>query len=254
MTDARLAQISTRALTSGPATARLAQAGMRVLVGLNINETRLGRIVMRALVSLVVPEGEDVGAHVGTNVCPVEMELSFRRQDIVTKAVIGAVGQPQHTYEDAEGLALYGAETWRTTDLICSDPAVLPILAKRVLRTRRYDVAPRVEAVLFNAATGDEVVDLLCFAADPLIPSRWQVDLEQSRGRVFSRQMFVTGVRHVIDRDHWECRVALDLAWPFAVANDFHWDGHDLSDVPDLPAPDWGIAQWGRAIEDVPAP
>ena len=168
--------------------------------------------------------------------------------------MIGAVGQPQRTYEDPAGLALYGAETWRTTDLICSDPTVLPILARRILRTRRYDVAPRVESVLFNAATGDDVIDLLCFGTDPRTPSRWQVDLDQARGRVFSRQMFVTGVRHVIDRDHWEARVTLDLAWPYAVTNYFHWDSYDLSSVPDEPPAAWGTAQWGRAIEDVPVP
>ena len=116
----------------------------------------------------------------------------------------------------ATGIALYGRETWEATDLICNDPAQLPLLAQRVIRTRRFDVEPRVETVSFDASTGDDVVDLLT-VADPRIPSRWQVHL-RTGGVVFDRQMFVTGVRHVMDRNEWTCRFDLDSAWPFRSA------------------------------------
>jgi len=206
---------------------------------------RLGRVRLRARDWQTYDATDPVDARVGNvdpdEVCPTEVETSFRRQDIVTRAVVKrTIDTRSRVYEDVEGIGRYGIETWRAEDLICALPDQLPILARRQLRVRNSDIVPRVEAVTFDAATGDDVIDLMC-ATDPLLPSRWQVRLRQERGDVINRQLFVTGVRHTIERDSWVMRCDLDLASPFAVPHEHRWEPTEETDTR------WGTAQWQRA-------
>lgn len=190
------------------------------------------------------PPDAAVGNLVAGAVCPTGIELAFRRADIVTRAVVARATDPvPRVFENTEGVAMYGHETWEATDLICSDPAVLPVLAERILRTRDPEIEPRVEAVSFDASTGDDVVDLLCFA-DPRRPSRWTITLDAGNGQVLSdRQMFVTGMRHTMSRSEWSARYDLDLAWPFAVRHEYRWQ----STTGGADAATWKHAQWTKA-------
>lgn len=178
-------------------------------------------------------------------VCPTSIELAFRRGDIVTRAVVAReTDNTPKVFENRNGIAMYGHETYEATDLICSDVNTLSILANRVLRTRNPDNEPRVEAVTFDAATGSDVVDLLT-VTDPRTPSRWEMLLNPGNGAVVDdRQMFVTGMHHTMSRDEWVARYDLDLAWPYAVADEWRWQ----SSTGAADAGTWKHAQWVKAV------
>ena len=216
-----------------------------------------GRVAFRQRDWQVFTATDPVDAHVGnvnpTDVCPTDVELAFRRGDIVTRVVIGrTTDTTPKVYEDRDGIALYGHETWESTDLICSDVAVLPVLANRILRTRSHETQPRVEAVGFDAATSTEAADLMCFA-DPRKPSRWQMLLDVGNGAVLDdREMFVTGMRHSMTPERWTARYDLDLAWPYAVAAPFVWSSPapPYNDV--LAEPFNNLSAWAGTATIVP--
>jgi hypothetical protein len=125
------------------------------------------------------------------------------------------------------GIARWGREeltrnvvTWQHDDV--------KRLGHRFLRLRGPAKFPRVEAVLFDAATGDAQLDLMTSATFTR-PSRYRCQLRSEGDWKFDEEYLVTGVRHRISPDRWQCRLALDVAAPWAIHG-----GH------------WGKARWGR--------
>jgi hypothetical protein len=155
------------------------------------------------------------------DICPTGLEVSQRRSDLVTQALLGIEGGAVSTYNDDPGQAIYGIETYETTDLLCSLSTQVDLLATRLFRTRGYKTAPRIQDVGFNAARGDRVVDLMATATPLSIeggpPTRLRCRFARSRGRVIDRQTFVAGIEHAMSRDEWTCRMILDLARPFEI-------------------------------------
>lgn len=197
-----------------------------------------GRVAYRARSWQTYAPGAPFDATVGnvdaTDVCPSSWDVSFAREDITTQVQIGRHSDAAPlVFNDVEGQTLYGVEPYDRTDLETQSVLVLNSLGQRHLATRGHLTAPRISAVTLDAATGDDVVDLLA-ACDPRTPTRLHCRHDESGRVVFDRNLFVVGIRHSIGPDGWEARVALDDA--------------DASDYIAAPNPRWGSARWQRAL------
>jgi hypothetical protein len=181
------------------------------------------------------PEDGAIGnVHVG-DACPTEWVRGFPRRDFSNRVIIAASDMTAPlVYDDAPNQTLYGVEPFTITDLQTRDNADLTALGDRILNARNFNHAPRIAAVTLNAATGDNVVDLLA-VIDPRNPSRVVCRHNAADGReVFNKQCIVTGIRHRITPLAWEAFVSLDDATPWAIGvSDAVWDESQ-----------WDVDQW----------
>lgn len=181
--------------------------------------------------------------------CPISWEMSWGREDISTRVLLGREGEVQITREDAMDRAEFGVETFERTDLETNLDADLGIIADRVLEVRSPDHMPRIAAVNLDAATGRNVVEVLT-AANPYAPARFYCRHQGDDGRiVFNRTMMVVGVEHSLTPETWTARVALDDAKPFMVTSTARWsNGVDVTAHWQNPAvPDVVRSTWSRA-------
>ena len=149
--------------------------------------------------------------------CPSLWELGFGRRDFASRVIIGRSDTEPVELDDIPNRTLYGVEPFSLTDLETASDEEIVTLGNRILVTRGFDTAPRIIAVTLDAATDPGLVDLMA-TADPRTPSRY-VCRHWSNGRmVFSRMMFVTGVRHTITPEGWEARLTLDDAGPYVLS------------------------------------
>jgi hypothetical protein len=172
-------------------------------------------------------------------VCPVGWELSSHRSDMVTRVRYSSAtsdtdeGEPiVREWRSPQAEAVYGVELYERT-LLCITGERLTELAKRQLRLgspRRY---PRVEAVLLDASTAAEALDLMA-STTITRPSVYQCQLRRDNEFVFNRTYLVTGIRHRILPDRWTCRLALDIASAFVEYGGRWGRAH------------WGVGTWGR--------
>lgn len=171
------------------------------------------------------------------DVAPSSWDLSHARRDTVTQVILAREGDatPQPPYEDLVGQKLYGIEPWQATDLVCTTTAQMDRLADRILRTRGYTTANRVERVHIDASSSDAALDL-CTELSVFDPSRYRCRLELERGEVFDREMFATGVRMVMTPDTWTVDINLDLAAPWASSGG-RWDEAE-----------WNQAEWNASL------
>ena len=187
------------------------------------------------------PDEEPVTATIGngstSDISPVGWRMSNRREDIVTQVVIAReTDETPVEYNSATGQTLYGIETWEALDLVCTSAVQMQRVALRLLRTRGYEVTPRVDGVLFDAATSDAALDLMTGLIDVFLPTRFRCRHILERGEVFDLNMFATGVTHRMSPERWECDVNLDLSGPWeAVGGD--WD--DAS---------WDLNVWSATV------
>lgn len=175
-------------------------------------------------------------------VCPSEWELSNARADFATRVLVGRADIEPLVFDDVEGRALYGVETFSQTDLETASTTELTSLGQRLLVTRGVDTAPRIAGVTINAGTADNTVDIIA-NVDPRIPSRYQCrhSTPGIAGPVerFNRMMFATSVNHSIGPDSWVCRIGLDDAAPWGIGIDAgRWDTTGI----------WDQSTWVRQL------
>ena len=167
-------------------------------------------------------------------ICPTGWERSSRRADMNTRvrftseASTFGEGEPIiKEWRAPQAEALYGVELYERT-LLAATGERLNQLARRQLRLRHPNQFPRIEAVLLDAATEPEALDLMTTATWTR-PDKFGCQLRRGDGFVFNRRMLVTGVRHQMSPTRWTCRLALDPASVFA-----EYGGR------------WGEARWSR--------
>lgn len=156
------------------------------------------------------------------DVCPVEWQRPFDRADLSTRVILGRDLETAVMIDDPEGQLLYGIEPYERTDLLTQSDAELERLARRILRTRSADTAPRVRSVTIDARTSDVSIDLMS-TVDIWKPSRYRCRLAYPRGTVFDAEHFATGAVHELAPDAWTLLLNLDLAAPW-VAGAARWD------------------------------
>lgn len=168
--------------------------------------------------------------------CPVSWERSWKREDMTTRATLKPAAGDEQLFTDVDAENRFGVEPYER-NLVCTEARIVGILGRRQLKLRGPGVFPRVAAVLLDAGTGDGPIDVMTLSTFTG-PSRYRCGLYRSdiAATVFDRQYLVTGVRHTISRDVWQCRLALDAADVFATRAARWGRGH------------WGVGRWGRAI------
>ncbi len=191
-------------------------------------------------------------------VCPTEWELSFNREDISTRIVVGRPDEPPAVAVDSHGFGLFGDETYERVDLETNLDAELINLRDRILAVRRFGVEitradgsklfvhqmPRVAAVSIDAATDPKAVDLLA-TISPYTPSVIACRHRGVNGRiVIDRSMMLVGIEQTISPEGWSARLALDSAFPFQVtATNGKWN-----------APGGTAGYWQPAFGTAPTP
>lgn len=168
------------------------------------------------------------------DVCPTAYTRAFDRSEIATRVILGRDMPPgtdplpaDRQYDNAVAQVYYGIEPVERTDLWTETNAHLDRIGNRLLTTRGPASMPRIAAVSLDAATGDDVVDLLT-TLSIYKPSRYLARLTQPRGAVFAVESFATGIVHDIDSDSWTADISLDAAAPFEVSTaPAHWDDPD---------------------------
>lgn len=170
------------------------------------------------------------------DVCPTRWERPYNRADIATRAIIGRDPETAVIVDDPDGILRFGMEPFERTDLITQNDSSLTLLAKRVLRTRGIDTAPRVRSVSLDAATSDAALDLMT-TVEVFRPSRYRCRLAypEPRGTVFDAEHFATGVAHELTPASWTLDLNLDVAAPFEAVG-----GR------------WDISTWDRALWGTP--
>jgi hypothetical protein len=169
------------------------------------------------------PDGYIGNRGVTGEVCPNAWEVSFLRSDFTNRVLYGrrtdAVPQQMN---DTVGQAKFGIETYKlTVDTI--DEAELDNLGFRIMRTRSFNLAPRIGACTLDAARPG-VADLLA-SASPFAPSMYVCGHVTRDGRpAFTRTMYLTGIEHTIDAAQWIGRLQLDDAAPWQVSADTRYD------------------------------
>lgn len=166
--------------------------------------------------------------------CPSTWERSWKREDMTTRAALTSAQRETRSYSNPDAEARFGVEPYVRT-LVCTEGRILNILGHRQLKLRGPGAFPRVAAVLLDAATGDAAVDVMTVSTFTR-PDRYQCGLHRDGLTVFDRQYLVTGARHTITRDRWQCRLALDIADVFATKGARWGRGH------------WGVGVWGHSI------
>jgi hypothetical protein len=172
-------------------------------------------------------------------VCPTGWERSSRRSDMCTRVRYQTVtsdtdeGEPIiREWRYPAGERLYGVEKYERT-LLCITRERLDELGIRQLRLRQPNQFPRIEAVVLDAATATEALDLMTTVSFTG-PSKVQCQLRRDGLMVFNRKMLVTGVRHRMTPTRWTCRLALDPSSAFVEVGG-RWDEAR-----------WGHDEWGR--------
>jgi hypothetical protein len=159
-------------------------------------------------------------------VCPSSIDVVFPRAGTTTRALInydGADGPPVQV-DDTDAQLLYGVETApERLDLQTADPWQLDTLATRLLETRGVSTMPRVQSLTLDAGR-DTATMLAMLAADPQLPSRWQLIVERAGRPLLDRMLLVTAVDHNWDPHGWQASITLDDAEPWAAAGG-RWDG-----------------------------
>ena len=160
------------------------------------------------------------GTWIPGDYCPINWEMSFAREDITTRVLIGRPDMDEPiVLDDDNAQEIYGVETIDLTDLETTLDTEMTQIGNRLLVTRGHTTAPRVAGVTLNGATSPDMVNLLA-TADPRTPSRFHCRHISGDRLVFSRLMFCTAVRHTITPDLWEARLSLDDALPWQVGAD----------------------------------
>ncbi len=179
---------------------------------------------------LVPSVSEDV-----PDVCPTGWRRPFARSDLATRVILDRrlpPGDPPatpRTYNDSPSQILYGVEPFERLDLWTRDDADLDILGQRILAQRSATTMPIVDGVSLDTAAGDRdaqdrTIDLLSLLSI-WKPSRYRCRLELSRGVVFDRPYFATGIRFHMDRDSWTADVSLDWSELYEIpATSARWD------------------------------
>jgi hypothetical protein len=160
-------------------------------------------------------------------VCPSTWERSWKREEMSTRVTYTSGHGDKFFNSNPEAETRFGVEPYDRT-LVAIEPRIMNKLGRRQLRLRGPGAFPRVNAVLLDAATGDSAVDVMTVSTFTA-PSRYLCGLHIDGVTVFDRQYLVTGVRHTITRDRWQCRLGLDIADVFATKG-----------------ARWGIGHWGR--------
>jgi hypothetical protein len=184
------------------------------------------------------------GTVVSGDWCPSSWEMTFAREDITTRVLIGRFDMDEPlVVDDEEAQDVYGIETVDLTDIETELDVEMGQIADRLLVVRGPSTAPRIAAVNLNAATAPNIVDLLS-TADPRIPSRFRCRHRTDNRQVFERFMFCTAVRHTIGPDMWEARLSLDDAMPWQVPVDAAF----WSETEVVGAGHWRESKWGADI------
>jgi hypothetical protein len=181
----------------------------------------------------------------GLVVCPSGWERSWDRQDMSTRVTYSNQSGEEVVYRNADAERRWGIEPYDRT-LVTVYQHDMKVLAQRQLRLRGPDKFPRVEAVLLDAATDDDALDLMALATFDRPgnrPSNYRCQHRRDGGFVFNERMMVTGLRHVIKPGQWTLRMALDLAAPF-IAEGGRWGDEDR---PLARSGRWGRDTWGHA-------
>jgi hypothetical protein len=160
-------------------------------------------------------------------VCPSTWERSWKREEMSTRVTYTSGLGEKWFFANSDAETRFGVEPYDRT-LVAIEARILRKLGRRQLRLRGPGAFPRVNAVLLDAATGDAAVDVMTVSTFT-VPSRYVCGLNIDGATVFDRQFLVTGVRHTITRDRWQCRLGLDIADVFATKG-----------------ARWGIGHWGR--------
>ena len=88
------------------------------------------------------------------DVCPTNWEMTFAREDITTRVLIGRPDMDTPiVLDDDDGQELYGVETVDLTDLETAFDVEMTSIGNRLLVTRGHTTMPRIAAVTLNAAT-----------------------------------------------------------------------------------------------------
>jgi hypothetical protein len=162
--------------------------------------------------------------------CPTNWEMSFARADFVNRVLVAnSTMTAPIVVEDTPNVVLYGVDTtpFDMTDLDTQDTAELTQLGTRLLATRGYGTydptnpdarsyAPRIAGVTLDAATADNIPELLA-TADPRTPSRYVCRHWNNNRWEFQRTMFCTAISHTINPDGWQARLSLDDATPWQI-------------------------------------
>ena len=182
-----------------------------------------------AVITNTDPEDPAIDA---PRVCPTGWERSSRREDMNTRvrySTVSSQGEEREPlireWRAPNAESIYGVELYERT-LLCTTGDRLNELARRQLRLRHPNQFPRVEAVLLDAATADEALDLMTMA-NWMIPSKYRCQLRRAGTYVFNRSYLVTGIQHTMSPERWTCRLALDIASAFAETgarwDEAHW-------------------------------
>jgi hypothetical protein len=218
-----------------------------------------GRVAFRGrdwqAVSVTAPPDGTISNDIQGNptaVCPVNWELSFNREDVATKVVLGRPGEVPFTATNVAAFRLYGEETFERTDLETRLDADIVTLRDRILEVRSPTHMPRIAAVTLDAGTDPAVVDVLA-AVSPFKPSIVYCKHRGTNGRtVINKAMMVVGVEHTLTPEGWSARLSLDNAKPFQVgANDGRWsDGTAVTAQwqPTEPAVGTFITRWSEGV------
>lgn len=164
------------------------------------------------------------------DVCPAEWHRPFDLQAIATRVILGRavpLGEERPddaVFDDPDALARYGLVPYVRRDLWTASDADIDRIGERLLETRGAGTMPRISGATLDAATGDDVVDLLT-QLDVLKPSRYRCRFRRRRGEIFDLEHFATGWRLEMSASRWVVEVALDTAEPFAeVTAEPRWD------------------------------
>lgn len=168
--------------------------------------------------------GDDIVFGEHHDVCPTRWVRPFDRADIATRILLNREGAdiPARVYDDTAWFPVYGIEPYERLDLLTELDADLDRQGGRMLETRGAATAPRVRSVSFDAATADNVIDLL-WALDVHLPSRYRCRLELDRGLVFDDEYFAVSLAYEMTPGRWTAEINLDVAEPYA-ATGGRWD------------------------------
>lgn len=156
-------------------------------------------------------------------VCPVEWDRPFDRSLITTQVLLTRKMPPDEEtpghrrFDDELGQISFGVEVLEISDMWTRDDANLDSIGARLLAARSYTTLPSIRSVTLDAATGDDVIDLLV-GLDVFAPSRYLCRLRQPRGHVFTGEFFATGIEETVTPDEWIAQVSLDSAAGYRVS------------------------------------
>lgn len=183
------------------------------------------------ITNLSTPYGDAI-PELALVVCPSTWQREWRRADMSTRVTYTSGLGDKFSFSNPDAEARFGVEPYERS-LNSIEPRIMRKLGNRQLKLRGPGAFPRVTSVLLDASTGNHAVDMMTVSTFTG-PSRYQCGLSIDGFTVFDRQYLVTGLRHTITRDRWQCQLTLDIADVFATKG-----------------ARWGIGHWGLAPTDV---